>query len=252
VHPTTSQPNPADFAQAYKQLAKETDNIISIHVSGKLSGTCNAALQGKELVDSKCTINVIDSESVSMGLGIITMAAARVARTDASVQKINAEIRDAMSSIHLLGVFDTMKYLLLGGRIGKAKALFGSVLNVKPVLTLRDGELHPVGLVRTQSKGIERLADFVKNALGIHELAVMHSTTPDVAQSLKERFSSLVDANRLHLARMGPALGVHGGPGLLAVALRKKLSAVKDETQASGKKIHMPSIHLPKVSLPHR
>ncbi|MDO9333615.1 MAG: DegV family protein [Dehalococcoidales bacterium] len=252
VHPTTSQPTPADFAQVYRELSRETDKIVSIHVSSKLSCTCNSALQGKELAETKCDIKVIDSESVTMGLGMMTLAAARLAASGESLQKVTDDVKQAIPNTHLLGVFDTLKYLLLGGRIGKAKALLGGILNVKPLLTLRDGELHPVGNVRTRAKGIERLSDFVKNALGIQELAVIHTTTPDEASRLKDRLSSLVDTSRLHLARLGPALGVHTGPGLLAVVLRKKSTGDKDEAQSTGRKIHVPSLHLPKVNLPHR
>lgn len=251
VHPTTSQPTPADFAQVYRELSRETDKIVSIHVSGKLSGTCNSALQGKELAEKKCDIKVIDSESVTMGLGMIALTAARLAAAGESLQKVTDEAKQAIPNTHLLGLFDTLKYLLLGGRIGKARALLGSILNVKPLLTLRDGELHPIGNVRTRVKGIERLSDFAKNALGIQELAVVHTTTPDEASGLKDRLSSLVDTSRLHLAGLTPALGVHTGPGLLAVVLRKK-STDKDESQSTGRKIHVPSLHLPKVSLPHR
>ena len=251
VHPTTSQPTPADFVQVYRELSKETDKIVSIHVSGKLSGTCNSALQGKELAETKCDIRVIDSESLTMGLGMMTLAAARLAVSGESLQKVTDEVKQAIPNTHLLGLFDTLKYLLLGGRIGKAKALLGGILNVKPLLTLRDGELHPSGNARTRVKGIERLSDFAKNALGIQELSVVHTTTPDEAGSLKDRLSSLVDISRLHLARLTPALGVHAGPGLLAVVFRKK-SAGKDESQSIGRKIHAPSLHLPKVNLPHR
>jgi DegV family protein with EDD domain len=251
VHPTTSQPTPADFVQVYRELSKETDKIVSIHVSGKLSGTYNSALQGKELAETKCDIRVIDSESVTMGLGMTALAAARLATSGESLQKVTDEVKQAIPNTHLLGLFDTLKYLLLGGRIGKAKALLGGILNVKPLLTLRDGELHPIGNVRTRAKGIERLSDFAKNAMGIQELAVIHTTTPDEASSLKDRLSSLVDTSRLHLAGLTPALGVHAGPGLLAVVLRKK-STGKDESQSNGKKIHAPSLHLPKVNLPHR
>ncbi|HEX9897478.1 MAG TPA: DegV family protein [Dehalococcoidales bacterium] len=252
VHPTTSQPTPADFVQVYRELSKETDKIVSIHVSGKLSGTCNSALQGKELAETKCDIKVIDSESATMGLGMTVLAAARLATSGESLQKITDEVKQAIPNTHLLGLFDTLKYLLLGGRIGKAKALLGGILNVKPLLTLRDGELHPIGNVRTRVKGIERLSDFVKNALGIQELAVVHTTTLDEASSLKDRLSSFVDTSRLHLARLAPALGVHTGPGLLAVVLRRKSTSDKDESQSNARKMHVPSLHLPKVNLPHR
>lgn len=251
VHPTTSQPTPADFAEVYRRLARETAQILSVHVAGKLSGTVNAALRGKELADVKSSISVIDSQSVTMGLGIIALAGARRAAAGDSLQKVADEVREAISSTHLLGVFDTLKYLLRGGRIGKGKALLGGILNVKPVLTLRDGELQPVGNVRTRAKGIDRLTEFVRNSLGIQELAVIHSTTPDEARSLRDRLNSRVDASRLYLTRMGPALGVHAGPGILAVVLRGKPGAA-DEPKPAARKIPVPALHLPKLNLPHR
>lgn len=251
VHPTTSQPTPDDFARVYKELSKETDEIVSIHVTSKLSGTCSAALQGKELAATKSNITVVDSEAVTMGLGIIAMCAARSASKGESLAQVLEEIKDAINNTHMFATFDTLKYLLLGGRIGKVKALLGSVLNVKPVITCREGELAPIGNVRTRAKGVEKLFEFVKNALNIQELAVVHSTTPDEARSLRDRFMSLVEGNRLHLAQLGPALGVHGGPGTLAVAFRKK-SILPSLPKPSLKKISVPSLHLPKINLPHR
>jgi DegV family protein with EDD domain len=114
--------------------------------------------------------------------------------------------------------------LLLGGRIGKAKALVGSILNVKPMLTMKDGEVIPAGQVRTRSKGIERLVDFVKNATNIDDLAIVYNTTPDEAQTLAERVSSIFTKKKVVLARIGPMLGVHMGPGALVVALRGRMT----------------------------
>jgi DegV family protein with EDD domain len=249
--PATSQPTPDDFARVYKELSKETDEIVSIHISGKLSGTCNSALQGREMANSKSNITVVDSEAVTMGLGIIALSAARIAQKGEALRHVLEETRQAIEETHMFGTFDTLKYLLLGGRIGKVKALLGSVLNVKPVITCREGELAPIGNVRTRAKGVEKLFEAAKNALHIQELAVVHSTTPDEAHSLKERLMSLVDSDRLHLARLGPALGVHGGPGTLAVAFRKK-SILPDLPKPSLKKISVPSLHLPKINLPRR
>ncbi len=250
VHPATSQPTPADFADVYNRLSKETDEIVSIQVTSKLSGTYNSALQGRELVTGSCRIEVVDSLSTSMGLGLIAMAAARLAEAGESLPAVMEEIRQAVPSIRVLGVFDTLKYLLLGGRIGKVKALLGSVLNVKPLLTMRDGELLPAGHARTRSKGIERLFDFVKNALDIQELAIVHSTTPDEAGSLKERIASIFDRKRIHIARLGPALGAHGGPGALLLALREKVSGIGQnagEGEPSKKGFSLPSLHIPKL-----
>jgi len=250
VHPTTSQPTPADFADVYSKLSRETDEIVSIQITSKLSGTYNSALQGRELAETGCHIEVVDSLSGSMGLGLIAMAAARLAEAGESLQGVMAEIRRTIPNIHLLGVLDTLKYLLLGGRIGKVKALLGSVLNVKPLLTLRDGELLPVGQAHTRSKGVERLHDFVKNALNIQELAIVHSTIPDEAGSLRERIGSIFDKRRIHLARLGPALGAHFGPGTLIVALREKVSGAGQEAgedEPSKKGLSLPSLHMPKL-----
>jgi len=224
VHPTTSQPAPADFADVYRTLSKEADALVSIHVTSKLSGTCNSALQGKEMIDTRCHIEVVDSCSVSMGLGLIAIAAAKVARAGDSLPRVMAEARQAITHLHMLAIFDTLKYLHQGGRIGKAKALLGGLLNVKPVLTMRDGELSPVGLTRTRSKGIERLYELAKNALDVQELAIVHSTTPGEASSLRERIASFLDMKKIHLSRLGPALGVYGGPGTLIIALIEKIS----------------------------
>ena len=154
VHPTTSQPTPEDFASVYRELSKETDEIVSVHIPQKLSGTYNSALQGRELAAAKSHVEVVDSFSVSMGLGLIVMAAARLAQAGVGLQGVMEEIKQAIPQIHLLGVFDTLKYLLLGGRISRAKAIVGSVLNVKPLITIRDGELVPAGLARTRAKGV--------------------------------------------------------------------------------------------------
>ena len=257
-HPTTSQPSPADFAQVYTNLAKDGDPVVSIHVSAKLSGTCNSAVQGKEIAGQKCDVTVIDSESVSMGLGMTALMAARMAKAGGSLQQITSAVKQAIDNTHLMGTFDTLKYLIMGGRIGKAKALVGSVLNVKPVLVMREGELHPSSNVRTHTKGVEKLVEFVTGKQRIEELTVIHTTTPDEAVGLRARLSSLVESSRLHIARLGPALGTYGGPGMLGVAIRNSPNGLETEPKNDNSlidrlsKIHRPEIHLPKMHLPHR
>ena len=222
VHPNTTQPTPQDFASVYDKLSQEADGIISIHVSGKLSGTYNSAVQGKKMIKKRCPIEIVDSQTVSIAIGLIVIHASKMAKSGMSLQQIVDEVGKIIPNVHLLILFDTLKYLAKGGRIGKAKALLGSVLNVKPLLTVRDGELVPSGQVRTRSKGIDRLLDFVKNATEIQDLAILHSTTPDEAQALIESTNSIFPKERTILARLGPGLGVHGGPGILAIALRGK------------------------------
>jgi DegV family protein with EDD domain len=221
VHPVTIQPGPQDFLELYQRLAPDADGIVSIHISSKLSGTCNSALMAKEMMEGECPIEVVDSQAVSMGLGLVAIAAAQAAKAGESLEKVVEAANQAIPKINLLALFDTLKYLLLGGRIGKAKALLGSILNVKPVLTLKDGEVVPAGQVRTRAKGIDKLVEFVKDAADIQDLAVVHSTTPDEAQELAERIGSVFDREKIRIARLGPVLGVHMGPRVLIIALRE-------------------------------
>jgi DegV family protein with EDD domain len=222
VHPNTTQPTPQDFADVYQKLSQEADGIVSIHISSKLSGTYNSAVQGKKMIGKGCPIEIIDSQTVSIAIGLIVIQASKMAKSGMSLQQIVDEVGKIIPNVHLLILFDTLKYLAKGGRIGKAKALLGSVLSVKPMLAVKDGELVPAGQVRTRSKGTDRLLDFVKNATDIQDLAILHSTTPDEAQALVESTSSIFSKEHTILARVGPALGVHAGPGILAIALREK------------------------------
>jgi DegV family protein with EDD domain len=247
----TSQPPPADFITAYKKLLEETDEIVSLQVTSKLSGIYNSAVQAKEMIGGNKRIEVIDSMSTSMGLGLMTLAAARLAKTGEDITVILDEIKSSIPRTHLWGIFDTLKYLFLGGRIGKAKALLGGMLHVKPMLTMANGELQPTGLARSRSKGIDKLFEHAKNCWSIQDIAIIHSTTPDDAQSLKERISTIVDKSNIYISRLGPALGVHGGPGTLIVALREKISDLTEKGEEEKKKMislpSLPSIHLPKL-----
>lgn len=247
IHPTTSTPSPGDFTEVYDRLAQETDEIVSIHASKKLSAICDAALQGKEAMERKgCRIEVIDSESVSMGLGLVTIAAAKAAQVGESLQQVVDTARQAIPQINLLATLDTLKYALKGGRLGKAAVLLGTMLKVKPMLTMQEGEIKPSGLARTRAKAVEKLYEFVKNGLHIEDVAVVHSTTPKEAETLAERIRSFMQKGQLYISRLGPALGVHGGPGTLLVAFRKG-KEVKGETEVSEKargRLSLPSLRI--------
>lgn len=222
IHPSTIQPSPQDFFDVYQKLGPEADGIISIHISNKLSGTCNSALQGKKMIEEGCPIEVIDSQTLTMGLGLIVMAAARAAKAGGSMPEVMDKVNQMIPRVHLLFTLDTLKYLALGGRIGKAKALLGAVLNVKPILAIKEGEVVPAGQVRSRSKGIDRLFDFVQGASSIQDLAIIYNTTLDEAQTLAEHISPLFAKEQIMIARLGPVLGVHAGPGALAIAFGEK------------------------------
>ena len=221
VHPTTTQPLPVDFANAYKGLSKDADAIVSIHLPAPLSGTYNSALQGKAMAEVKCPVEVVDSFSVSMGLGLVAMAAARVAQAGGSLSEVMEETTKAINQVDIRGLLDTLTYLLKGGRITKTKATVGSLLNIKPILRTMNGELIQAARARSFSKGMDMLFEFAKDTPGLQEAGIVHSTVPEEANSLKERLSSIIDEKRVHMARLGAGLGVHGGPGALLLAVRK-------------------------------
>jgi len=221
VHPSTVQPGPQDFLEVYRKLSKDADSIVAIHISAKLSGTYNSAMMAKDMLDTKCPVAVVDSQTVTMGLGLLVIVAANMANAGESADKIVKEVKKAIPKIHLVCLLDTLEYLQKGGRIGKAKALLGSILNVKPMITIKDGEVVPAGQVRIRAKGIDKLFEFGQSAKKIQDLAVVHSTTPDEAQSLAERLGSTFDREKIKITRVGPALGVHTGPGALIVAVRE-------------------------------
>ena len=222
VHPATSQPNPQDFIDVYQKLSSEVDGIVSIHISSKLSGTLNSAWQARDMVASKCPIEVVDSKIITAALGLITIAAAKAANAGKNLDEVLAVTNEAIANTHALALLDTLKYLLLGGRIGKAKAMAGSLLNVKPLVTVKDGEVVPAAQVRSRAKGIERLFSFVENATDIEDLAIAYSTTPDDAQALAQRIAAIFTKAEVRVVRLGTTLGVHIGPGSLVVSLRTK------------------------------
>jgi DegV family protein with EDD domain len=220
IYPTTTQPIPADFAEVYTALAKETDAIVSIHLPAKVSGTYNAALQGLEIAKPKCEVHVVDSLSVSVGLGLIVLAAARVANSGGKLSEVLEETNKAVAHSQIRALLDTLQYLLKGGRITRTRALVGALLNVKPILKMRDGELVQASMARSYTKGIDQLFEFVKAYPNLQEVGISHTTVSGEAQALKERLASVIDEKQIQMFRVGAGLGVHGGPGTLLVAAR--------------------------------
>ena len=221
VFPTTSVPSPQNFADVYNKLADETDEIISIHVTSRESGVYNSALLGKGLVNEKCHIEVIDSLSVAMSYGILAIAAAREAKAGASLEKVAEVVRQSIPRMHLLLVLDTLKYVVRGGRVGKGYGLLGSVLRVKPLLTMRDGKLMLAGVARTRAKAIKRLYDFVESFPQVSEVAVSYTTSKEEAEALAEQIKANFPDIPLYFTRVGPVLGTHAGPGAMGVAVRE-------------------------------
>ena len=173
IFPKTTQPSPNKFAEAYNRLAMEkgTEGIIVIVISGKLSGTYQSATGAIEMTKAKCRIEVIDSLTTAMGLGLQVIAAAKQANSGAGFDEALKAARDRVSRAQPVMSFDTLKYLAKGGRIGKAAGLVGSLLSVKPILTTKDGEVAPLTRVRSMTAG----ADYLYNFVASHE--IIGSTT---------------------------------------------------------------------------
>lgn len=219
--PTTSQPSPGAFAQTYDRLAAETSEILSIHISAKLSGTYASAIAGRDLAGAGADIEVIDSLQASMGLGLLAIMAAKAANNGASLDAVVEMVERAMPRTQFFGAVDTLEYLQKGGRIGKAQFWLGTLLNVKPLIACRDGETHPLERVRSRKRALERLVELALEHKSIQDMAVMHSTTPADAELIGERLSAAFPEERIYRARFGPVIGTYLGPGAVGVALRE-------------------------------
>jgi DegV family protein with EDD domain len=219
--PTTSVPSPKDFADVYNRLARDTDEIISIHLTSKESGTYNSALLGRELVEKKCRIEVVDSQSISMAYGLLAMAAAQEARAGASLAQVAETVRRSIPRTHILFLVDTLKYVVRGGRIGKAQGMLGTVLGVKPLLTMRDGDLSLTGIARTRTKAVERLYEFARGFPRLVDAAVPYTTNREDADKLASRIRATFPKAPVYVTRVGPALGTHAGPDSMGMVVRE-------------------------------
>jgi len=216
--PKTSQPSVGSFIDVYETLAQQDNDIISIHFSNKLSGTYNAALLAKEAVRKSCHIEVVDSESVSMGLGLTVIAAAKAIYGGASFQETIDIVQRNIPRIHLVALLQTLEYLEKGGRLGKGKALLGSLLHVKPLIVVREGEVQPFGVARTTKGALQRLYDFVNALLHISGLSIMYTTVSKEVEILAKLLAPLFPLDRIIVTQVGSTLGTHTGPGTVAVA----------------------------------
>lgn len=220
VLPTTSQPTQADFEAAYIGQEGKYDGIVSIHISAKLSGTYHAAMAAAAMVRNRIAVQVIDSRFNSIGLGLVSIAAARTARAGATLDTVVQEAHKAITQVKMLGIFDTLKYTIAGGRINKSLGRIASVLNIKPLMTFRNGEVALSGAVRVYSKGVDRIAEFVRKNMPLQDLGIVHSAAHAEADKLRRRLADILPAEKIIVNQLGASLGVHGGPGILLVALR--------------------------------
>lgn len=216
THPTTSQPSPGRFAETYAALLKNHESIVSIHISQKLSGTFDSARQAADMTDPK-RIRVIDSGVASMSLGLITLVASTLSARSADAEAIAAKV-EAMKP-HLQTYFSvaTLEFLRRGGRIGRANALLGSVLQVKPVLCIRDGLVTPLERVRTFERALTRVTELTReldHGKGVC-IIVGHADAEADAERIARELKPIADT--LMIQPLGPVVGAHAGPGVVGV-----------------------------------
>ncbi|MBI2765645.1 MAG: DegV family protein [Chloroflexi bacterium] len=217
--PKTSQPSVARFRDVYESVAAESGEIVSIHISSRLSGTLNSASIARDELSRDIHVDIIDSYNVSMGLGQVVLEAALAAERGAPAAEVAQAARHAMDRTHVIAVVDTLEYLRRGGRIGRASSLVGSLLSIKPLVHVERGEVAPFERVRTRTKARERLFELATKDRTLKRVFVGGGGNDDEALAFMERLRPLLPHTEFHLGQLGPAVGVHVGPNVLGVAL---------------------------------
>jgi DegV family protein with EDD domain len=210
--PTTATPGPGRFAEAYEALLRTHDRVLSIHISGDLSATVGAATQGARMVDAD-RITIVDSRVVSIALGLAVLGAVKALDEGAGPDDAWARVKPAVDAMRVYFLVGTLEYLRRGGRIGRAGALVGSVLQIKPVLTLTEGVVAPMERVRTSEKAMARLIELARGKGERVCAAVGHTGGPEGAERLAAAIEDQCDT--MVMVPVGPVVGAHGGPGLV-------------------------------------
>ena len=219
VLPETSAPSAGAFEGAFRRVIEDgATGIICINLSSKLSATMQSAQVAAQAVQADCPVVVVDSLMVSMGLGSLCLTAARRAADGDSLESIVANVTDRRNRSKLYGTLDTLEFLKKGGRVGNARALLGSMLAIKPVLEVRDGEVEEAGKVRTRSKALRLLVDRVKEG-PFENLAVLHGNAPDLDELL-DLLEPLTPRDEIVIGQIGPVIGTHAGPRVIGVTFQ--------------------------------
>lgn len=216
IHPRTSQPAPGDFAVIYERLKDEYDHIISIHLSSQLSGTCQSALMARDLF-AGADITIIDSMSASIGLGWVVLLAARAIAAGKSKQEVITIAQQAAAEQHILLTVESLEWLHKNGRIGKASALLGGLLSVRPVLHIEAGIVAPYGKQRGKmEKVLQNMVDSMTELVSVEQpvyIGIVHATSPDMAEYVAGLLRDTYSVKELIIGSVGPVIGVNTGPG---------------------------------------
>jgi DegV family protein with EDD domain len=226
VHPKTSQPTPEDFKTKYSELLSDGSEVISLHISSKMSGTVQSAEMAKKELDSD-RIHIVDSEFVTMGLGFMAMECSRARDAGKSAAEILDMVEKLKKEMRLYFIVDTLEYLQKGGRIGKASAIIGGLLNIKPILTIKDGQVTPFEKVRGSSKVFSRMSAIFADACkqtgpADITLGFAHAAGAELLEQLKAKISETFDCSNSLVTEIGPVVGTHAGPGSLLICYYKK------------------------------
>ena len=211
--PTTSAPSPGDFATVYERLSQECTGAISIHISGELSGTADAARVGARSVEG-FPVHVVDSRCLTICVAFLCLIAAHASTLEEAVRLVEERVPRQ----RILALLDTLKYLEMGGRIGRAQALLGSVLDVKPILGISEGRVEGLDRVRTRTRAIARMIELLRRDLPVERLAVMHAQAPHDAERIHAQLAGELSGVQVEIGEIGAVLGTHVGPRAVGLA----------------------------------
>jgi len=215
--PTTSAPSPGEFAEVYRRLARDHEGCISIHIGEQLSATAEAARVGASSVEG-FPVNVIDSQTVSMPIAFLC----RVAAESPTLEEATAEVERRIPKSRVLALLDTLRYVEMGGRVSRAQAMIGTMLDLKPLLLVANREIKSVDRVRTRSRAIQRMVEFLRTEMPVETLAVMHAQAPDEAERIATQLRAELPSMEVPIGRIGCVLGTHTGPQALGLVYIKK------------------------------
>lgn len=225
VLPTSSQPSVGEFVEVYRRLAREgADAIISTHVTAKLSGTYQSACLAAEEVKDEVKVYPHDSAAGAAALGLACVEASRMARAGKTPEEIVARLDEIRSRVNILFVMENLEYPRKSGRVGGLAATLGSILNMKPIVSLEDGLLDMVEKVRTRKKSLDRLLDMMEERVGTTDpvnLGVVHSRAPEVGQEMLSRAQERFNCSESYLVELCASLTVHFGPGMIGLCFYK-------------------------------
>jgi DegV family protein with EDD domain len=219
VLPQTSAPGPGIFADFFDTIAEKNSEILAIFLSHKFSATYESALQGINLMKRKCHVEVVDSTLAIMGQGLLVIEVAKKALQGASLENLINMISETVPRIHIRVTLDTLKYLAMGGRIGRVQAFMGAILQVNPILGIKNGEAFPYTRVRSRSKAVEALHQFALSFKNVKAIAVEHGTNIDEAKVFAEKIMPSCAKVPIYMSHVSPVIGTHTGPGVLSVSL---------------------------------